>query len=142
MPSTPRPRSRCVHAPSKISSRADAPTHRHRYHPMPSLPKGNAGLPCKSTSFFTMGFFVMIPLRTNTCVLLPLCNSATASLRLVSSFYLFSAHFYFGRASQLISQVNSNVACSSHDHHCYNVCSARCPRYNPHRRPSLLHPPL
>ena len=140
VPSTPRAESRSAQAPPKISSPADAPTHRHRYHSMPSMPKGNSGFPFESVRPHTMGFFVMIPLRSNTRVLPPLCNSANASVRLVSSFYLFSAHFQ--RASQLCSLVNSNAACSSHDHQCYDVCSDRCPRCNPHRRPSLLHLPL
>ena len=64
VPSTPRPRSRSAQAPPKISSRADAPTHRHRYHSMPSMPKGNSGLLCQPARPCTMGFFVMIAQRT------------------------------------------------------------------------------
>ena len=49
----------------KISSRADAPTHRHRYHSMPSMPKGNSGFPFESVRPHTMGFLVMIAQRTH-----------------------------------------------------------------------------
>ena len=126
--------------PSKLG--ADAPTDRHRYHSMPSMPKGNSGLPCRPARPHSMGFFVMIAQRTDCQVFPALCTSANTSVRPVSSFYLFSADFLFGRASQLISLVNSNAARSSHDHQCCDVCSARCPRSNPHRQLSLLHPTL
>jgi hypothetical protein len=53
-----------------------------------------------------MGFFVMIAQRTNGHVFPALGNSANASMRLVSSFYLFCADFHFGRASQLSSLVD------------------------------------
>lgn len=142
VPSTPRPQSRFAQALQKISSRADAPTHRHRYHSMPSLPKGNSGFPFEPAGSRTMGFFVMIAQRTKTRVIPPLCARANVSVRLGCSFYLFSAHSYFGRACPLSSLVNSNAARSSHDHPCCNACVARCPRYNPHRQPSLLHPTL
>ena len=62
--------------PAKISSRADAPTHRHRYHSMPSMPKGNSGLPCQPARPCTMGFFVMIDQRTKNRVFAPLCARA------------------------------------------------------------------
>jgi hypothetical protein len=84
----------------------------------------------------------MIAQRTNGHVFPALGNSANASMRLVSLFYLFCADFHFGRANQLSSLINSNAARSSHNHQCCDVCSAPCPSYNPHRQPSLLHPTL
>jgi len=84
----------------------------------------------------------MIAQRNYCQVFSALCNSANTSVRLVSSFYLFSAYSHFGRACQLISLVNSNAAASLHDHPHGHVCSARCPRSNPHRQLSLLHPTL
>jgi hypothetical protein len=84
----PRPWSRCAQAPQKISSRTDARTHRYRYHAMPSMPKGNSGLACRTARPRTMGFFVMIAQRINGHVFPALCNSANASVRLLSSFYL------------------------------------------------------
>jgi hypothetical protein len=89
-----------------------------------------------------MGFFVMIAQRTNGHVFPALGNSANASMRLVSSFYLFSGDFHFGRANQLTSRVNSNAARASHNHQCCDVSSAHCPRYNPHTQLPLLHPTL
>jgi hypothetical protein len=89
-----------------------------------------------------MGFFVMIAQRTNGHGFPALCESAIASVRLVSSFYLVLAHSHVGRASRWISQVNLNAARSSRDHPHGNVCSARCHGYNPHKQPSLLHPTL
>jgi hypothetical protein len=89
-----------------------------------------------------MGFFVMIAQRNYWHVFPALGNSATASVRLLSSLYLFSADFHFGHANQLSSMINSNAARSSHDPQCCDVCSARCLAYNPHKQPSLLHPTL
>ena len=89
-----------------------------------------------------MGFFVMIAQRTNGHVFPALANSANASMRLVSSFYLFCADFLFGRANQLHSLIDSNAA------RCFTITStamfARLTAlvYNPHRQPSLLHPTL
>jgi hypothetical protein len=84
----------------------------------------------------------MIAQWTNTHVLLPLRVRANLSVRSVLSFYLFSAGSHFGSACRLNSLVNSNGAASLHDHPHSNVCSARCPRYNPHRQTLLLHPTL
>jgi hypothetical protein len=85
---------------------------------------------------------MMIAQRTKTRVLAPLSTRANASVRLVSSFYLVLAYSQVGRASQWISRINLNAARSSHDHQRCDVCSALCPRYNPHSQPSLRHPTL
>jgi hypothetical protein len=104
------------------------------------MPKGNSGLPFKPSPPHTMGFFVMIAQRTH-CQVFPVpCNSANASVRLVSSFYLFSARSHLGPACQSNSLVNSNAVASLREHPHGHVCSVRCPRYNPHSQPSLLHP--
>jgi hypothetical protein len=69
----------------------------------------------------------MITQRTNGHVFPALGNSANASMRLVSSFYLCCADFHFGRANQLHSLINSNAARSPHNHQYCDVCSAHCP---------------
>src|SRR5439155_18101962 len=98
VPSTPRPLSYCAEASPKIGSRDDAATYRHRYHSMPSMPKGNSGLSCQPARPHTLGFFVMIAQRTNTRALAPFSARANASVRLVSSFHRFLAHSHVGRA--------------------------------------------
>jgi len=142
VPSTPRPLSRCAQAPAKVSSPTHARTHRHRYHSMSSVPKGNAGLVCQSACPRTRGFFVMIAQPTNTPALAPFSARANASVRLVASFHSFLAYSHVGRASRWISQVNSNAPRSSRDHQHGDVCSAPCHGYNPHRQPPLLPPTL
>ena len=99
--------------PQKSVRPADARTHRHRYHSMSSVPKGNTGLVCQSACPRTLGFFVMISQRTNTHALAPFSARDNASVRLVSSFHIFLAHSHVGRASRWISQVNSNAPRSS-----------------------------
>jgi hypothetical protein len=89
-----------------------------------------------------MGFFLMIAQRTDWQVFPALRNSAKASVRLLSSFYLFSANSLFGRACQLSSRINSNAPRSSYDHQLGDVGSAPCHASNPHSQPSLLHPTL
>jgi len=69
-------------------------------------------------------------------------NSANATVRLLSLFYLFLACSHVGPVSQFISLVNSNAARSSCDYHHRAVGSALCQGSNPHRQPSLLHPTL
>jgi hypothetical protein len=76
VPSTLGRGSRSARATRKISSRADAQTHRHRYLSMPAMPKGNSSLPCQPARLCTMGLFVMINQRTkDPCVCRPLCQS-------------------------------------------------------------------
>src|SRR5438093_1132322 len=116
---------RCPQTPAKISSPAYARTHRHRYHSMSSVPKGNAGLVCQSACPRTLGFFVMIAQPTNTRALAPFSARANASVRLVVSFHSFLAYSHVGRASRWISQVNSNAPRSSRVHQHGDVCSAR-----------------
>jgi hypothetical protein len=67
-----------------------------------------------------MGFFTMIGQQTSWDVFPALYNSANASVRLVSSFYRFSAHSHY----RLISPLKSNAACSSHDSRYCNGCSS------------------
>ena len=142
VPSTPRPQSHCAQAPPKLSSGADAPTHRHRYHSMPPMPKGNSGLSCRPACPCTMGFFVMIDQRTKNRAFEPLRARAHASVRPVPLLHVFFARSLFRFTRRLQSVDASNAARSSHDLlRCY-VYSARCPRYNPHRLSSLLHPTL
>lgn len=84
----------------------------------------------------------MIDQRTNGQVFPALRNSAKASVRLLSSYFLLLTPSYFEDAPQLISRVNSNAARSSYVHQHGDVCSAPCRSYNPHRQLSLLHPTL
>ena len=84
----------------------------------------------------------MIAQRTDWQVFPALGNRAKASVRLLSSFCLFSANVHFGRACQSSSRINSNAVLSSHNHTHADVCSALCHGSNPHRQPSLLHPTL
>jgi hypothetical protein len=134
--------SRSAQAPPEVGSRADARTYRHRSLTMPSMPKGNSGLPCQPARSCTMGFFVMIDQRPNWHVFPTLCTRANASVRRVSSLHLFSAHSRYRCASELQSVGNSNHARMSHDQQQCDVCSGRYPPYNPHRQSSLLHPTL
>ena len=115
VPSTPRPQSRSAQAPPKISSRADAPTHRHRYHSMPSMPKGNSGLLCQPACPRTMGFFVMIDQRTKNRVLAPLCARAHASVRPVSLLHVLLADSLLRFATRSHPIVASTTARCSHD---------------------------
>ena len=142
MPSTPRPWSHCAQAPLKISSRADAPTHRHRYHSMPPMPKGNFGLPCRPARPSTMGFFVMIDQRRKDRLFASLYARAHASVRpvLLLHVWLADSLFRFATRSQPIVASKTARPCQN-PLRCY-VCLTRCPRYNPHRQPSLLHPTL
>ena len=89
--STPRPRSHCAQAFPKISSRSDASTHRHRYYSMPSMPKGNSGLPCRPAHPGAVGFFVMIDRRTKDRAIEPLCARAHAPARPVSLLHVLLA---------------------------------------------------
>jgi hypothetical protein len=83
----------------------------------------------------------MVAQRTNGQLFPALRNSANASVRLRSSFCLFLAHSHFAAARQWSSRVTANAARLSYDQN-RDVGSAPCHGYNPHRQPSLLHPPL
>ena len=126
----------------KIRLRADASTHRHRYHPMPSMPKGNSGLPCRPARPHTMGFFVMIDQRTKNRPLQTLCARAHASVRPVSLLHVLWADSLLRFATRSRPIVALKTARYSHHQWCCYVCFDQSPRYNPHRHPSLLHPPL
>jgi hypothetical protein len=84
----------------------------------------------------------MIDQRPNWHVFPAFDNSANASVRLVSSFYLVSADSRLHCASELHSVTNSNHIPVSHDQQQCDVCSCRYLPKNPHRRPLLLHPTL
>ena len=127
-------------ASPKVHSRADARTDRYRSHSVSSLPKRNPGLPCSTAHPGTTGFFVMIAQPPNSHFLPVLCARANASLRLVSSLYVFSAHLLLRCVRWLQSVVSSNTAWSSHDHQRCYVRSGQCLRYNPHGQPLLLRP--
>jgi Transposase zinc-binding domain len=115
---------------------------RHRYHSMPSTPKGNAGLACQSAHPHSMGLFVMIAQPTKQHRLFARSNSAKVSVRLLSPFYRFSACSHFATARQLSSPLNSNAPRLLYLHHHGDICSAPCHGYNPHSQPSLLRPTL
>jgi|SRR5688500_5754906 len=142
VPSTPGAFACAAQTSPTLHSPADACADRHRSHSMSSMPKGNPDLPCPTTHSATPGFFVMVDPRSNSHVFPPLCARASASVRRVSSIYVFSAHLLLRCVSWLQSVLCSNTACSSHDHQRCFVCSGSCPRYNPHRQPLLLHPTL
>src|SRR6266481_10204926 len=116
VPSTPRAESRSAQAPPKISSRADAPTDRYRYHSMPPMPEGNSGLSCRPARLRTMGFFVMIDQRPKTSVLPVLCARAHASVRPVSLCHVLLADslFRFAARSQPIVCVKDCPVFSRH----------------------------
>jgi Putative transposase len=132
VPPTPGPWSRSAQAPLQISPRADAPTHRHRYHSMPPVPKGNSSLPCQPARLCTMGFFVMIAQRPKIHVFAALCAKASASVRPVLSLHPFlpRSRLCFATRSRPILASKIARPCQN-PLRCY-VCSARC-RYNPHR---------
>ena len=142
VPSTPRPQSHCAQAPHTLSSGADAPTHRHRYHPMPSMPKGNSALPCQPACSCTMGFFVMIDQQTKDRAVAPLCARASASVRPVLSLYPFLPRSRLCFATRSRPIVALKTARYFHYQWCSYVCFSQPPSYNPHRQTSLLHPPL
>ena len=130
----------CAQAPPKISSRDDAPTHRHRYHSMPSMPKGNSSLPCKSACFFTMGLFVMINQPTKNRVLVLLCARAHASVRPVSLIHVLLADSVLRSTTRSQPLVASKMARYFHDQPSCYACFGESPPYNPHRHTSLLSP--
>ena len=138
VPSTLGPQSRSARATRKISSRADASTHRHRYHPVPSLPKGNSGLFCQPAYPRTMGFFVMIDQRTKHRAFASLCAGAHASVRPV----LLPLVLLWRFATRLQPIVASKTARCSHDQPCLSLYFAQSHPNNPHRQTSLLHPTL
>ena len=121
--------------PSQISSRADAPTHRHRYHSMPSMPKGNSGLFCQPACPCTVGFFVMIDQRTKDRALAPLCARAHASVRPVSLRYVLLADSLLAvRHPLATTRLRQRLARYSHHQPCCYVCFDQSPPYNPHRQ--------
>jgi len=131
VPSTPGPRSRSAQAPRKISSRADASTHRRRYHPVPSLPKGNSGLLCQPACPCTMGFFVMIDQRTKDRAIALLCIRAHASVRPVSLLYLLLADSLLRLTTRSQPIVALKTARHFHDQPCCYVYFGQSPPYNP-----------
>jgi hypothetical protein len=81
---------------------------------MSSMPKGNPDLPRPTAHPATSGFFVMIAQRSNSHVFPVLCARANASVRRVSSLYVFLAHLLLRCVSWLQSVVSSNTAGSPH----------------------------
>jgi hypothetical protein len=138
VPSTLGPGSRSAQTPLKISSGVDAPTHRHRYHSVPPMPKGNSDFPCRPARPRTMGFFVMINQPTKNRVLVLLCARAHASVRPV----LLPLVLLWRFATRLQPIVASKTARCSHDQPCLYLYFAQSHPNNPHRYTSLLHPTL
>jgi hypothetical protein len=139
VPATPKPQSHRAQAPPALSSGVDASTHRHRYLSMPCVPTGHSGLCCRA-AHRCLGFFVTIDQRTNTPVLLSLCARASASVRPV-----LSRHPFLPRSRLCLATRSRPIVASKTAPPCQNalrcyVCSARRPRYNPHRRPPRAAP--
>src|SRR5262249_25682801 len=108
---------------------------------MPSMPKGNSGLFCQPASPCTMGFFVMDHSTTqDLCVCRSGCSRCIGAPCSITSPALpaLDCAWLHGRDRLLTQSVPGLL-----NTHCAAVfCLARCPRFNPHSRPALLHPAL
>jgi len=142
MPSTPAPRSRSAKTTRKVRLRANAPTHRHRYHSMPSLPSGNSGLFCQLGCHCTVGFFLMIDQRTKNRAFASLYSRAHPSVRAVSRLHPMLAaallSFAIDHGQRLRSTNTGDIA----PNHADNSALAISPFAIPIEYRPLLHPPL
>jgi hypothetical protein len=105
---------------------------------MPSMPKGNSGLPCRPAHPRAVGFLVMSDRRTENRVVEPLCARAHAPARPVSLLHVLLAHSplrfapnrcvkdcaVFSRTTVLLRLLRPTSSS------------------NPHKRTSLLYPTL